>query len=120
MFDDGTHRLALAHDAAIAGGVGHVHGEQGQALARTGLHQGLQGGGLDQGHITIEHQADAVLGQQGQGLLHRVARAQLGRLQHGVAGGQARALRVAAGGGINLLGAMAGDHDQSARPQPCG
>jgi hypothetical protein len=81
VLDDGAHlRRSLSagtHDAAVAGGVGHAEREQRQALAVALGDQGLQRGGLGQRHVSRQHQRDAVVGQQGQGLLHRVAGAQL-------------------------------------------
>jgi hypothetical protein len=50
LFDDaGDLAGGVAQDAAVAGGVGHVHGEQRQLAVAGGGHQALQGGHADQG-----------------------------------------------------------------------
>ena len=55
-------------------------------LAGAHIQQGLQGGGFGQGHIARQHQGDAVIGQHGHSLLHRMAGAQLGFLTHKLQG----------------------------------
>ncbi|MNS86492.1 hypothetical protein D3C72_1203980 [compost metagenome] len=87
MLDDAAHAaLAVAHDAAIAGGVGQHFRQHGGALA-AGVQQALQGFGLHQRHVAVQHQGHVVLAvsiEQRHGLLHRVARALLRLLQHEV------------------------------------
>jgi hypothetical protein len=46
------HALGIAHQAAIACGVVGVQTQQGQMLAIANTELGLQGVGLNQGHIT--------------------------------------------------------------------
>ena len=76
---------AIGHHAAVAGGVVQPGREQGHAGATAAvlLQQRLQGLGPQQGHIAVQHQQLAAEALQGlQQLLHRMARAVLGLLQH--------------------------------------
>jgi hypothetical protein len=83
LFDDaGDLAGAIAQDAAIAGGVVHGHGEEGQGGVAGGGHQALQGGHADQGYVAVEDQGGVAVFHQGHGLLHCVAGA-LGRVLAG-------------------------------------
>ena len=130
MFHNGLHGLALTHDAAITGGVGHLQGQEGQTagvvgvLVFTGLAGGnklAQGVGPGQWHIAREHQHQRVVGQQRQRLLHGVAGAELRFLAHtlnrqGNAGFiRARGHRDQAG--LHLVSPVAGDHHHLTRRQ---
>jgi hypothetical protein len=126
VFDDGPHlRRSLgagAHDAPIAGRVGHAQREQGQALAVALRQQGLQRGRLGQRHIARQHQRDAVVGQQRQRLLHRVAGAELGLLARKLQ--PQRRIRAGArwphtlAGGLDLCRAVPRDHHRLAGRYP--
>ena len=51
VFDNAQHlhTTGIAHDAAVAGGVVQVNGQQRQVIATAGVNQGLRGAGFDQG-----------------------------------------------------------------------
>jgi len=107
LLDDGLYLPgSAAHDAAVAGGVGHLDGEQGQLVARAGGDQGLQGVGLGERHIARKDNDQAVVGQVRHSLLHSVAGAQLGHLA-----GELQAFAAVCGAerGFDLFGAMTGD-----------
>ena len=82
LLNDGLHGITLrgAHDAAVTCGVGHVEGEQGQAIctcsAHTG-HQSFQRVGLCQGDVARQHHHQAVIRQHRHRLLNGMACAQL-------------------------------------------
>ena len=79
MLDDALHpAIAAAHYAAIARGVLQTHRKQSQLVMASGRDQGLQSGRLGQWHIAREHHHHPIIGQHGQGLLHGMARTQLG------------------------------------------
>ncbi|MNQ79185.1 hypothetical protein D3C85_941190 [compost metagenome] len=111
VLDDAAHAaLAVAHDAAIAGGIGQHLGQHGGALA-AGVQQALQGLGLHQRHVAVQHQGHVVLAvslEQRHGLLHRVTRALLRLLQHEVQ------IVLAFESLFDAIRAMA-DHDDDAR-----
>jgi hypothetical protein len=72
----------IAHDAPVARGIVESHGQYGQrALAGNG-NQLFQGGSTDQGHVAVEHQHRVIVRYHAHGLHHRMAGAQLMRLQH--------------------------------------
>jgi hypothetical protein len=73
-------------------------------------------GGLGQRHVAREHQRDAVVCQQGQGLLHCVAGAELGLLARELQGHLgAGGLAETAAGSLNLVRAVPGDDHCLAR-----
>ncbi|MNM74023.1 hypothetical protein D3C81_857720 [compost metagenome] len=110
LLDDGADLpLGVANDPAIAGGIGQLHGEQGQ-LRRAGVgQQALEGRRLDQRHVAVQHQH--LLGtDERQRLGDRVAGAELLLLEDEiqVVGRQALAHR---------FGAVADDHMDALRLQ---
>ena len=96
----------VAHDAAIAGRVFHVLGEQRQLAVLCGLGQAFEGGGADQRHVTIENEGGDAVVQQRHGLGDGMAGAQLGRLFGPVQVG------LALEGGLHLFATMAEHDDQ--------
>ena len=82
LLDDGLHRRALAHDAAVATRIGKIDRQQGQLVATAGGNQITQGLGADQWHIAREHDHDAVVAQHRYSLLHGVTGAELRLLAH--------------------------------------
>ena len=84
LLHDGQHAVAFccAHNAAVACWVGHVEGEQGQAincrscLTHTG-HQGFERVGVRQGHIARQHHHQAIICQHWHRLLHGMPCTQL-------------------------------------------
>jgi hypothetical protein len=83
LLDDALHRAGIvAHDAAIARGIGHGHGQQRHLVAAGGIEQTLQRVGLGQRHITRQHHDQAIVLERRHGLLHGMAGAQLGLLAH--------------------------------------
>ena len=109
VLDDGLHVAnRVAHDAAVAGRVGHLQRQQCQVFTAADLQQRLQRLGPGQRHIARQHQRDAVISQHRQRLLHRVAGAELGLLAHELQ------RQLCAGqrgqGGLDLFSAVAGDH----------
>ena len=111
MLNDGAHLSGVIGDhPAVAAGIGQAGGEQGDggAAGPVALEQVLQGLPAQQGHIAIEHQQFACEAGQGlQQLLHGVAGAVLGLLQHVLQLGPGRQ------GGFNPLGLVA-HHQQLA------
>jgi hypothetical protein len=102
-----------AHDAAVAGGVGQLDGQQRQLFAAAGLHQRAGRFGAQQGHVAVEDQRDAVgVVQHGHGLLHRVAGAQLRHLAH-------EDRPAGRGRGFDLFGPVAGDHHGAIGTHAC-
>ena len=63
VFHDGLHHVAPALDAAVAGGVGKINGQQRQLVATASGNEVAQGVGLGQGHIARKHHHDAVIPQ---------------------------------------------------------
>ena len=61
FFNNRHHAPVLADDAAVAGGIGQHIGEQADLVAG-GIEQGLQGGGVNQRHVAVQHQRAAVGG----------------------------------------------------------
>jgi hypothetical protein len=106
VLDDAAHGFAVAQDAAVAGGVGQIDGQQCQPLAGADLGQRPGRRAADQRHVAIEDQRCAGLVTE-----------QRQRLQHGVSGAQLRHLahRLHAFGqaGFDGLGAVAGDDHRS-------
>ena len=81
FFNNRHHAPVLADDASVAGGIGQHIGEQADFVAG-GIEQGLQGGGVNQRHVAVEHQRAAVGGQLRQRGFQRVTGAQLLGLLH--------------------------------------
>ncbi len=111
MFDDAAHvAVGVAHDAAIARGIGQHFGQHGGALAAR-VQQTLQRFGLHQRHVAVQHQRDVVLAvafqQQRHGLLHGMTRALLRLLQHEVQ------VRLAFECLLDAFSAMADHHDDA-------
>jgi hypothetical protein len=84
---------AVAHHAAIAGGIGHARGEHrgGGAAGTVAAHQGAQRGGPDERDIAVEDEQVATLAAEQQpGLQDGVGGAELLLLphQHRLVGGQ--------------------------------
>ena len=77
MFHNRLDGVALAHDAPVSRGVGHVHSQQRELAASAVGDQPLQGVGLNQRHVAVQNQRDAVIWQRGHGLLHRMPGAEL-------------------------------------------
>ena len=83
MLHNRLHHIARpAHNTAIAGGVGHVQGQQGQVFTAAQVQQRAQRSGLRQGHIARENQGHTVVCQHRNGLLYGMAGAQLRFLPH--------------------------------------
>ncbi len=78
LFDDAFNLAArIAHDAAITGWIGQMHGEQGdRSFARNQRHF-LQGFRAGQRHIAVKNQAQRCGVEMWHGLLYRVPRTQL-------------------------------------------
>ncbi|MNF78443.1 hypothetical protein D3C84_606280 [compost metagenome] len=82
VFDDGLHHARrVANNAAVAGRVDQVHGEQGELVVLHLLQQALQGLHFDQRYVAIEDQY-ALGTEMRQRLGDGVAGAQLFGLQH--------------------------------------
>ena len=75
-----------AHNAAVAAGIRQGQREQGQLPAVAKGQKRLQSGGLGQGHVAGQNERDAVILKLGQGLLHRMAGAQLRLLPNALQG----------------------------------
>jgi hypothetical protein len=82
VLDDAQHPRRPPHrdDAAVAGGVGQLDGQQRQALPGAVVDQVARRGPLHQRHVAIEDQGGALVVQLRQRLLHRVAGAELRHL----------------------------------------
>ena len=104
VLDDALHRVAIAHDAPVAAGVGQLDGQQRQAFTAAQVHQCARGGGLDQRHVAVENQGRARIVQQRRRLLHRVAGAQLRHLACEAQPGRADCC-------FDFIGTMTGDDD---------
>lgn len=74
----------IADNPAITGRVGQVNGQQAEALTVTGRQQRLQGRGVNQGNVAIEHQHHIGTFAARQCLLHSMAGTQLLFLYHPV------------------------------------
>ena len=97
-----------AHNAAVAAGLRQGQREQGQLPAVAKGQQRLQSGGLGQGHVAGQNERDAVILKLGQGLLHRMAGAQLRLLPYAL---QGQVHRAASQRSLHHLGTVSGnDH----------
>ena len=115
VLNDALHgAVGIAHDAAVAGGVGQRDGEQRQPLATTGGHQCAQGVGLGQGHIAREDDRCAIGREMGHGLLHGVAGAQLRFLAHKLQIKMGCSARESCGSRFYFCSTVAGDDDGAA------
>ena len=115
VLHDAAHQpLLVGEDAAVAGGISQPGGEQGHGGAAAAVlgQQLLQGARKQQGHIAVEHQQLALEAAEGlQQLLHRMAGAVLGLLQH-----EFQARHVAQGT-LHPLGLVAHDQQLALRGQ---
>ncbi|MPM42586.1 hypothetical protein SDC9_89252 [bioreactor metagenome] len=118
VLDDALHlAVGVAHDAAVAGGIGQAHRQQRQLVAARRLHQIGHRGRLREWHVTGEHYHHALIGGQlGHGLLHRMAGAELRLLAHElrVELSVRRQLECAAGR-FHLVGTVPRHHHHAAR-----
>ena len=113
-------RAARAHDAAIAGGVRKIDGQQRQLVSATRRHQRTQGVDAGQRHIAREHDHDAVIGQLRHRLLHGVAGAQLWLLSYEINAQSACSPRIHCAGCFHFHSTMTGNDDGLADLQsPC-
>ena len=96
-----------AHDAAVAAGVRQVQGEQSQLTTVAKGQQRLQSVGGGQGHVARQDKRDAVILKLGQGLLHRMAGAQLRLLPHAL---QGQVHRAASQRGLHHFSTVSGNH----------
>ena len=104
--------LRIAHNAAIACGVGHVESEQSQTIGSRcafahARDQSLERVGLGKGHIARQHHHQTVVDQFRHRLLHGMASAQLGFLPHKFDGQITRCFGY---GSFNFCCAVARDH----------
>ncbi len=103
VLDNGLdHPLPVAHDAAIAGRIGQLHGQQRKLLLTDLVQQSFEGLRFDQRYVTIENQ-HPLGAERGQCLRHGVPRPQLFGLDHEI---QVRRRQLLA----NPLGAVADHH----------
>ncbi len=84
LLDDADYLTIFTDDAAIAGGVVQYHGQQCHPVFRFGGEQALQGLGLDQRGIAVEHQHVVLILPERDGLGDGVTGSQLLSLQHPV------------------------------------
>ena len=82
VLDNARDLAVFAHDAAVAVRMRQVHRQQPQLSGLRRGHQRLQGRGVRQRHIAIQHQRDAAVRQLGQRLFHGMAGAVLFGLKH--------------------------------------
>ena len=119
LLHDRAHRTVLAHDAAVAGRVGHFNAQQRELFSAAAGDQLAQGRRLDQRHVAVQDQRGAVVGQEGRRLLHGMAGPQLRLLAREARRRAAAGLRPAIHGRLNIGRAVTGDHHHVANRQRC-
>ena len=85
VLDDRAHLFAVAHDAAVAGGVGELDRQQCQAFAAARGDERTFGRRRHERRVAVQdqrHAALVVVDERRRGLLHRMPGAELGFLPH--------------------------------------